>query len=482
MKLHAFFALCLLTISLSAQQSASSPCRQDTTCLQDIVYEFENNPIGFHKKIDGYLKRLNMVETERLIPMLYSGYEGFKDESGAHKGIMGFLNVHYNNKHNKVFQKKIRHNIRQRDSLVLIIGDSWFNFPLPMKSDLTKILRRKDSLYVYASSFGGDWLSEKLKDQEFYKRLTELQPEAFILSGGGNDIVGERLSEMINLASKHLNAPFIKPEKQKEFKALVARYEKRMSDGLKNKTLDLDQPIYTSIVDTLIKNDFFTSDFLSDFITPNPLLKEEIGFSGSQLDYEVAIGTLYLSNKFFEDLVAIELQYKIILKQMQEDPMLKNVKIITHGYDYPIPSKKKACLLTHPWQWLVNTALGTGKWLYLPMRIKGINGEDKQRMIAKALIFYFNKMLINMALDTNSNGTFKYPNLVHVDDRTLIEAMTQKKHSKNKRKYWYDELHPKTPVYNNIAKVLYDIIHNRKQPATAEEKVVVTVKEIYAGK
>lgn len=478
MKLQTALVFCLLAVGLCAQQPGSSPCKPDTNCLQDIVDEFENDPIAFHRRIDGHLKKLSMVETERLIPKLYRGYEGFRNETAAHNGVMGFLNLHYNNKHNKIFRKKIRKKIRQQNRMVLIVGDSWFNFPLPLKSDLTKIMRRKDSLLVYACSFGGDWLSEKLKDQEFYRRLTELQPETFILSGGGNDIVGERLSEMINLPEKHLSVPFVKPDKQKEFNALVKRYEHRMNEDVISKKIDPDGQLFTSVASALKDSGYLKEGFIEDFITPNPLLKEEIGFSGQKLDYEVALGTLYLGQKFFENLVALELQYKIILKQMQEDPQLKNVKIITHGYDYPIPSNKKACFLRNPWQAIVNRILGTGKWLYMPMRIKGINSSGKQRIVAKALIFYFNKMLINMALEKNADGTFKYPNLVHVDNRTLAEALTKKKNSKNLRKYWFDELHPKRSMYNKIANVMYDVTLSKKKPATAEEKVIITVNRI----
>jgi lysophospholipase L1-like esterase len=66
-------------------------------------------------------------------------------------------------------------------------GDSWFQHPL-----LTDIIDNIGRHYpVYCLSAAGDTMENYFKDGELFKKLPEVKPALILLSGGGNDILGE---------------------------------------------------------------------------------------------------------------------------------------------------------------------------------------------------------------------------------------------------------------------------------------------------
>jgi hypothetical protein len=389
------------------------------TKADEIVRQFRTDPIEFTKQMANYIDKIDNVELNELILKLYSGYSAVPENSDAAMGTMGFLNKYFNKKHNKVFKKNIikKNATRNGKYLILIEGDSWFNFPLPLKSDLTKIIRRKKNMLVYTSAFGGDWLSKMIKDQSYFTELKRLRPDFFIISGGGNDIVGETISKIVDLPEK--NTYVFKTGMKKEDKSKLKIDKNNWKNNFNNS------------LETYFLND-------------------------NTFDDEILEGTKYLNRDFFITLAAQEIQYRIILKQIKNDSALEETKVITQGYDYPIPSNKKKCILINFWQGVVNRFIGTGKWLYFPLKIKGIDEAVTQRKVMKAMMYYYNATFIKLANEKDTKGDYVFKKLTHIDNRNVIKKLN--KGDATSRRYWFDELHPKRKPYDKIAEVYEKII------------------------
>jgi hypothetical protein len=387
-----------------------------------LLQEFIESPIIFKQQhLAKYVYQLKNYQIEALIPKLYQGLSGIQDASLADQGFMGALNLRSQNFNNRIFLKRIKKRGRKNKKVVLIEGDSWFNFPLWGKSDLTKMLRKKNKkkFLVYTSAFGGDWISRMIKDQSYYQEMIRLRPDAFILSGGGNDLVGTRLSSFIDLPNNN---------------SLVVKE-----------------------VDNLIKGCKADSNQYFQYTGPANFLN---GFNcGDTIDKEVLAGTRYLNPRFFKMMVELELQYRLIIQQINNENESSgntnnHFKIILQGYDYPIPRNNK----TKPWcnffRSTANYVLNTGQWISTPMKVKGVDDLDTQRIIMKAMIYYFNEMLYYIAIDKRSQHVY------YIDNRGLLSYLG----GIEPARYWYDELHPKRKPYQIIQKAISTVIENKSSP------------------
>ena len=164
---------------------------------------------------------------------------------------------------------------------MLAEGDSWFNYPIILTDIIDRISMEKD-LAVYSIASGGDWFLNMIAGREYVEELSISHPDWFLISGGGNDLVGER---------------------------------------------------------RFAKDDYFE-------------------------------GLHFLSKKFYPLLMFFHLQYYFLLKVIlkggdNSNPKFGDIKIITQGYDYPLPSFKKRFGL-NPITWyvpFVRKFLGHGSWL-----------------------------------------------------------------------------------------------------------------------
>lgn len=389
--------------------------------IMENLYEYQKDKLIFKEnKLNNFIDQINNnTDLAVLIECIKGVVENGSD---AREGTMGKLNDIYASSENKTTIRKIKEKGRAGNWVVLIEGDSWFNFPTPLKSDLTKLLQKKSSLLIHTDSYGGDWYSNMFINQKYYTELSIHSPDAFIISGGGNDIVGRRLSKFVTTQGK-------------------------------NPKVNWDVNSYI----TKAKTD---KGSLTASINGNII---SLFSYGVPLDSEIVTGTRYLTTNFFNALVDLELLYKIMLKQIriEEGASYQNVRVITQGYDYPIPRNTKAPFFCNPWRAIINRFLGTGKWLYEPMKIKGIDNLETQRKITKAMIFYFNQMLIAIAESP------KYPNVYHIDSRGLLDTLG----GVERARYWFDELHPKERPYSVIVNA---IEHTIKTPIPSK-KVIHTL-------
>ena len=116
------------------------------------------------------------------------------NESEADKRFLGFFNKRSRRSRERLFKKKRRQN---PGSFVIVSeGDSWFQYPVII-TDIIDHLNQIDEYAIRSFGFGGDWLSNIAEEAEFMNALNEYKPEVFLLSGGGNDIVGDRLVKFL---------------------------------------------------------------------------------------------------------------------------------------------------------------------------------------------------------------------------------------------------------------------------------------------
>lgn len=105
-------------------------------------------------------------------------------------------------------------------------------------------------------------------------------------------------------------------------------------------------------------------------------------------------------------------------------------KIITHGYDYAIPSPEGARYLGHSF----------GPWMYPTLVDHGVP-ERLWQPISKRLIDLFNNMLSNIEAEV--------PGFVHVDARGVVGEQG-----------WSDELNPKRQGFERVARKIRAAINH----------------------
>ena len=134
-------------------------------------------------------------------------------------------------------------------------------------------------------------------------------------------------------------------------------------------------------------------------------------------------GLEYLSKDFFALLMFFHLQFYFIFNGVicgaSKKSKFPGMKIITQGYDYPIPSFKKGFGLL-PGRWyipFIRTFLGHGIWLKEPMQVRGITKDQVQQNILYAMIYLFNEMMIEMGTLFNTDGEAR---VFHIDSRGSV--------------------------------------------------------------
>jgi hypothetical protein len=77
-------------------------------------------------------------------------------------------------------------------------GDSWFQYPMLLTDVIDHLMGRHD-LAILCLSAAGDHLANMIARAEYVDAIRQEQPEFFLFSGGGNDLVGDgRLAEMLH--------------------------------------------------------------------------------------------------------------------------------------------------------------------------------------------------------------------------------------------------------------------------------------------
>lgn len=383
---------------------------------------FNNNDPNW-RLLCSNLQQINIQKLNQITSSIFTGSGAMiENKSASSEGFLGSLNKSSHEKKLKKFHKKIENDFTNKvlfpnNKIVLVEGDSWFEYPLFLQ-DITDNLMEQDNLAVYSMASGGDWAANMISSGEYQDEYINVQPDVFIISGGGNDILeARRLMKLISDKPIDNDAPFLK-----DYKDYVVLRQNNKPVPMCNASFC---PIeYHSFKDSLLH---YTSNIDTETLE------------------KIVTGRRYLNKNFYRLLVMFKLEYKILFESLRKLDSLHfdSLKIITQGYDYAIPNSSKKIG--------VRMFMENGKWLKKPLEMIGITDQYTQESIIMALMFDFNEMLIELGKE--------YNNIYHVDVRgftNFLEIYENKKAGK----YWYDELHPTNEVFTEISHTYIAIIND----------------------
>ena len=116
---------------------------------------------------------------------------------GAERGLWTDLKLAVVNQvAHRVQNRQYRQNlVRYPDRLRIVAeGDSWFQYPFLLR-DIISYLSGVYSVFSVAAA--GATLDDYLKNSEFLEAIGQVKPTFFLLSGGGNDLLGEAFAGLI---------------------------------------------------------------------------------------------------------------------------------------------------------------------------------------------------------------------------------------------------------------------------------------------
>jgi len=315
----------------------------------ELINEVLHKPLLFNQHMFDELinKGLNFLDVRDCIRRIYDLSEGqLKETSNANIGLLGKLNRRSNKKREKLFYRKVS---RQKTDVpykfIYAEGDSWFQFPFFI-ADIIDWLKKKDDYILYNEASGGDWLTNIIYEGQYIPALSTYKPHFFLISGGGNDLVGNnRLAMMIQMNN--------------------------------------NQPKY---------ND--SSDLQDPFLT----------------DYQVELiikAQPHITKEFYAFIWMMKAQYTILFSKLYSSSSTqKDLVSITQGYDYAIPGNRINFSFRYPLQPMINYFLDNGQWLFRPMMIRGILDRDLQKALVMAFIYEFNQMFTSIAHDSRFEKVF----------------------------------------------------------------------------
>ncbi len=109
------------------------------------------------------------------------------------------------NKRNRKYHRTIKkepHRIK-----VVSEGDSWFQHPLPKVREVIDHLIDTPDFAIYSLGAGGDELKNMFKEEEYQEVILRENPDFFLLSAGGNDVLGTNFHKYIKNPGTYPAAP-----------------------------------------------------------------------------------------------------------------------------------------------------------------------------------------------------------------------------------------------------------------------------------
>ena len=367
-------------ISLNLDDDTVRQFFDDITPKSDILgytYIYNPRPESDHTEILSIVLaclRDNPAILGNVIRRIFDSNEipSLQETSGSQLDV---LNEKDREHRNNIYEKKIRKKFRKHagNLVVMAEGDSWFQFPCirllggVIKKDVVKdivdYLIEENNVAVYSLAAGGDWLTNILRTGEYVEELPKISPDVFLMSGGGNDMVGSRrIATMVR--NPNLEGRRELKEDDPATKAFFQLIEKR-----KSTIADLDEQRFRNGLE-LISDEFFT--FLN-----------------------VTTAQYFL---FFKNLIQLE-KYRDML-------------ILTQGYDFAVPTDRHRKGF---WRKRVNKSMDTGRWLYGPLMGKGIVEDQDLRDVLYVMITEFNEMLISLVQYA------EFENVCHIDCRGVVQ-------------------------------------------------------------
>lgn len=344
-------------------------------------------------------------------------------ESGAEGSLIDRLNEEERNARRDQYLESVRERSCVDRPIVVAEGDSWFQFPgrwfvhvfglrwvhVDAVKDILDHLMAGKRYCVFSLAAGGDWLIKMLRANDYVEPLSQIEPDAFLLSGGGNDLLGDgRVGNMT------LHKRRVEPLGGRHAEILAARLQ-----AIQGRPVEFNRGQYEA-------------------------------------------GLVFLAKEFVSFLNLILVQYAIFFSSLSRSK-LSSMVVVTHGYDFAIPTRKSSARLIS-FRRLVNTMMGSGKWLWLPLEQKRLDDAEK-RAVLYAMITEFNELLVSLARSP------RFPYLYHVDCRGIARS----------DKDWYDEIHLTSKAYKRAAD-LFDVCIKTALDHPNTPQKVFTVADLSAEK
>jgi hypothetical protein len=309
---------------------------------QQLTDELLHNPLNFDNLMleDLLDSGFGFMDIRECIRRIYDlSEQELTRTSNANTGMAGMLNQLSTSNRKKRFNRKIK-KLKEgvQYKIIYAEGDSWFQFPLFI-NDIIDWLSKKEGYIVYSDAYGGDWITNIIYESQYVSALSVLKPSFFLISGGGNDLVGNnRLAMMVQ--KNYSNRKYVEA---------------------------------ANIID--------------------PQLSE------TQKEMIIAAQD-HITKEFYAFLWAIKAQYLLLFRNLYATGSTQgDVITITQGYDYAIPGLKPDRPVFHPGQVFINKSLDNGCWLERPLRIRGIFDEYLQRSLVFTFIYEFNRIFISLATE-----------------------------------------------------------------------------------
>jgi len=192
---------------------------EDRLLIESFINTLDDKELGWLLESDEF-DAIHAGEARKLSFITIGGRK-ILNHSKARIGIFGLVNKLIQ----KSRQEKYNHNIQLEENRgkirIVSEGDSWFNYPTQLKEVIDQIF---DKYSIYSLGYAADWLSNIYLENEYVEAIRKYKPEIFLISGGGNDMVGEgRLESILNNYSEGDGIDEL--IKHDEFKSIIEDFE-----------------------------------------------------------------------------------------------------------------------------------------------------------------------------------------------------------------------------------------------------------------
>lgn len=135
--------------------------------------------------------------TEAFHPQIVPNPDLIVDDGLEGAAILNTFNKLARIRRNRVYKRRIR---GWGGVKIVAEGDSWFQYPLILKDVIDQLCDLDNFKYaIYGLSEAGDLLSNIVREDEITEAIQRERPDVFLISGGGNDMVGnERMATMVH--------------------------------------------------------------------------------------------------------------------------------------------------------------------------------------------------------------------------------------------------------------------------------------------
>lgn len=302
-----------------------------------------------------------------------------------------------------------RQNRGKNKTKIYAEGDSWFQHPL-IKDVIERLngVLDKDRYVLYSGAAASDWLINYIQGREYIHDISRIRPHVILLSGGGNDIMGDG------------RVAFLLDEYRTNFSPMEEARAAAKSNGTSNREAWLAG------------------------LGAVPAFSRLLGPLGARSDKDVErlfTGVSYLSRDALRIMLFLKLSYHYVVRSIRN--VVPDARIVTHGYAEVFPRRRVGHAFPRFYRMAASRLTGVGEFFHDPMHIKNITQPETQRDIMFTIVTCFYAILGDLAENRKLGG-----NIAVVDARPALPRV----------KDWFDEIHPSGTSARRVAKAFYRAI------------------------